>query len=196
LLLHTNIVLQTQKVRQIASTLLSLPPELSTTLLTTTDPVTGTSVTTTTPTPQTGPQPLSTTDAENCLRTFLDILVRLEGVGVTGGGPVQPTTNIINNTNTSSNINTKPSDLNITHNFLNNNIDMLNVEPTASTLLADPMVAAASYPSPNGNDAYLQAMPYAGDGVGAQEEEELRQWASFKDFQKTFMEDGGLLYST
>ncbi|OKL58860.1 hypothetical protein UA08_05595 [Talaromyces atroroseus] len=180
----------TQKVRQIASTLLSLPQELNTTLQTTTDPITGTSTTTaTTPTPQPGAQPLSTSDAENYLRTFLDILVRLEGVGVTGGDPIQTATI------SSSNINIKKDELNINQNVVNNNIDMLNVDAAASTLLADPMVASAAYPSPNGNEAYLQAMPYAGDGISAREEEELRQWASFKEFQKTFMEDGGLLYS-
>src|SRR5215469_2800298 len=60
---------QTYKVRQIASTLLNLPRDPDHTV---DDAAT------------TGPQPMSTAEAEDYLRTFLDILVRLERVGVTG----------------------------------------------------------------------------------------------------------------
>ena len=123
----------------------------------------------------------------------------MEGVGVTGGGPIPVNTSAGSGQSTNSNINLKTDDININH----NNIDMLNVVGSAAaasaptpTLLADPMVAAAAYPSPNSNEAYLHAMPYTGDAISAQEEEELRQWASFKEFQKTFMKDEGLLYST
>ncbi|QGA13416.1 hypothetical protein EYB26_001066 [Talaromyces marneffei] len=194
------------KVRQIASTLLSLPQETSTTLPITVDPVTGTptTTTTTTTTPPTGPQPLSTSDAEKYLRTFLNILVRLEGVGVTGGDPLQSNT-------VTENLNIKPHDLdmsinpatttttttNINATILDTNMDAggnLSNAITATTLINDPLLAAAAYPSPNHNEAFLLPMSYTGDGVSSQEEEEMRQWANLKEFQKTFVEDGGLLY--
>jgi hypothetical protein len=180
---------------------------MSTSLPITVDPVTGTPTTTTT-TPPTGPQPLSTSDAEKYLRTFLNILVRLEGVGVTGGDPLQSINTI------TENLNIKPEDLDMTinpttttnNNINNNTILDANVEDdgsnmnntiTATTaLLNDPLLgAAAAYPSPNHNEAFLLPMSYTGDGVSSQEEEEMRQWANLKEFQKTFVEDGGLLYS-
>ncbi|EED23887.1 conserved hypothetical protein [Talaromyces stipitatus ATCC 10500] len=204
----------THKVRQIASTLLNLPQEMSTTLppttTTTVDPVTGTP--TATETTPSGPQPLSTSDAENYLRTFLNILVRLEGVGVTGSDPIQSINTVTDN------LNMKPDDLDMNLNSTaaatttllnadmpmegNNNINDAaannsnNIIATTA-LLNDPLVsAAAAYPSPNHNEAFLLPMSYTGDGMSGQEEEELRQWANLKEFQKSFVEDGGLLYST
>lgn len=179
---------------------------MSTTLPITLDPVTGTPTTTS----PTGPQPLSTSDAENYLRTFLNILVRLEGVGVTGGDPLQSINTVTDN------LNIKPEDLDTTFNptttttaaaaanttlldptnvvdgSSNNNIS--NAITATSALLNDPLLAAAAYPSPNHNEAFLLPMSYTGDGVSSQEEEEMRQWANLKEFQKTFVEDGGLLY--
>ncbi|RAO64203.1 uncharacterized protein BHQ10_000215 [Talaromyces amestolkiae] len=193
------------KVRQIASTLLNLPQEMSTTLPLTVDPVTGTPTTTTTTTPPTGPQPLSTSDAEKYLRTFLNILVRLEGVSVTGGDPLQSINTVTDN------LNIKPEDLDMTINPTatagnttlldptNTNIadgsnNISNAVTATTALLNDPLLAAAAYPSPNHNEAFLLPMSYTGDGVSSQEEEEMRQWATLKEFQKTFVEDGGLLY--
>ncbi|KUL82932.1 hypothetical protein ZTR_10398 [Talaromyces verruculosus] len=200
----------THKVRQIASTLLNLPQEMSTTLPITVDPVTGTPTTTT---PPTGPQPLSTSDAEKYLRTFLNILVRLEGVGVTGGDPLQSINTVTDN------LNIKPEDLDMNINptatattttttttatgNANTLLDTTNVLDNSSNtnaitatpaLLSDPLLAAAAYPSPTHNEAFLLPMSYTGDGVSSQEEEEMRQWANLKEFQKTFVEDGGLLY--
>lgn len=181
---------------------------MSTTLPITVDPVTGTPTTTT---PPTGPQPLSTSDAEKYLRTFLNILVRLEGVGVTGGDPLQSINTVTDN------LNIKPEDLDMninptapttttavaapgnntlldTTNILDNSSNITNAIPATTALLNDPLLAAAAYPSPNHNEAFLLPMSYTGDGVSSQEEEEMRQWANLKEFQKTFVEDGGLLY--
>jgi hypothetical protein len=172
---------------------------MSTTLPITVDPVTGTPTTTTTP-PR-GPQPLSTSDAERYLRTFLNILVRLEGVGVTGGDPLQSINTVTDN------LNIKPEDLDMNINpatttnnttVLDTNVDggsgLSNTTTATTALLDDPVLAAAAYPSPNHNEAFLLPMSYTGDGVSSQEEEEMRQWANLKEFQKTFVEDGGLLY--
>lgn len=178
---------------------------MSTTLPLTVDPVTGTPTTTTTTTPPTGPQPLSTSDAEKYLRTFLNILVRLEGVSVTGGDPLQSINTVTDN------LNIKPEDLDMTINPTatagnttlldptNTNIadgsnNISNAVTATTALLNDPLLAAAAYPSPNHNEAFLLPMSYTGDGVSSQEEEEMRQWATLKEFQKTFVEDGGLLY--
>jgi hypothetical protein len=94
----------------------------------------------------TGPQPISTAEAENYLRTFLDILVRLEGVGVTGAG---------------------------------------------SRIYTGGDSASSPLPSP---EAHLRAMSY-GNESDQEEEEELRQWANFRNFQNSFTEDGGHLYA-
>ncbi|KAH8697096.1 hypothetical protein BGW36DRAFT_296459 [Talaromyces proteolyticus] len=156
----------TYKVRQIASTLLNLPRGPDTTI-----------AHTSTSTTATGPQPLSTADAESYLRTFLDILVRLEGVGVTN-------TNHYNQKSTA------------THNNNNNHSDYPNHGGSEASSPFDPLVSftaapSTALPSP---DITLRAMSY-GDG-SSEEEEELKQWASLKEFQKRFIEDEGHLYST
>ncbi|CRG85290.1 Polyprotein pp220 [Talaromyces islandicus] len=187
----------TNKVRQIASTLLSLPRGPDTTIANT-----PTNNTTTA-----GPQPLSTIDAENYLRTFLEILVRLEGVGVTNtiNNAATTTTTTTNSTTTTDNIDTN----NTPHiNTLTNPLDPLSTAassaapppiapaptiPTTTTMAASSAAAAAAaaaFPSPDSN---FRAMSY---GSGSSEEEEgMKQWASFKEFQQKFMEEGGHLYS-
>lgn len=188
------------------------------------DAATGTpAAMTTAATSPTGPQSLSTSDAEKYLRTFLSILVRLEGVGITGDDPMQSVNTI------SDTLNIKPDDLNNNINNLdpvmqntNTLLDGMVAAPSAApisapsavinnnndgsrrnsivmpALLNDPMVsaAAAAYPSPNYNEAFLLPMTYTGDGVDTQEEEEMRQWTSLKEFQKSFAEVGGWSYST
>lgn len=126
---------QTYKVRQIASTLLNLPNGPDNTF---NNEAAAT----------TGPQPISTAEAEDYLRTFLDILVRLEGVGVAGAGSAS-----------------NPGD--------------------------GGGGASSSLPSP---ETHPRAMSY-GSSSKQEETEERRQWANFKDFQNSFLENGGHLYS-
>ncbi|KAL1962482.1 hypothetical protein VTN77DRAFT_9603 [Rasamsonia byssochlamydoides] len=148
----------TNKVRQIASTLLNRRPE-------------GPDAATNEAAATTGPQPISTAEAENYLRTFLDILVRLEGVGTgtTTTPPPPPTTT------TATTVTTTP--------------------PPPTTMTTTPPTTSSSgiYPSGTSPETHLRAMSYGSSTT--EEEEELRQWASFKEFQRRFMESGGLLFS-
>jgi hypothetical protein len=128
---------QTYKVRQIASTLLNHPGKPDST---TANEAAAAAATT-------GPQPISTVEAENYLRTFLDILVRLEGVG-----------------------------------------------PSAATMMSGGGGSGqdSSSISP---DMHLRTMSYGGNSSDEEDEEEIRQWASFKEFQRRFVESGGVLFS-